>query len=84
MVTVKLFGLFRLDSGLKELQAEASSVRELYPLLLAEAKRRNPMTAVTAKDLDGCIVIVNGIQCKKSAKLRDGDQVLLMSPVCGG
>ena len=84
MVHVKLFGLFRLDTGLKELQAEAGSVKELYPILLAEAKRKNPMTKVTAKDIDGCIVIVNGKQCKKSAKLRDGDEVFLMSPVCGG
>ena len=84
MVSVKLFGLFRLDTGLKELQAEAGSVKELYPILLAEAKRNNPMTKVTAKDIDGCIVIVNGKQCKKSAKLRDGDEVFLMSPVCGG
>ena len=29
MVTVKLFGLFRLDTGLKTLTAEAGSVKEL-------------------------------------------------------
>lgn len=84
MVTVKLFGLFRLDTGLKELQMEASSVKELYPLLLAEAKKQNPLTKVTAEDIDGCIVFVNGTQCTKRARLRDGDEVLLMSPVCGG
>lgn len=84
MVTVKLFGLFRLDTGLKQLSLEVGSVKELYPLLLAEAKQKNPLTKVTAKDLDGCVVFVNGTQCTKRAKLRDGDQVLLMSPVCGG
>lgn len=84
MVHIKLFGLFRLDTGLKELTAEAGRVKELYPILLAEAKRANPATAITARDIDGCIVVVNGVQSRKSARLRDGDEVMLMSPVCGG
>lgn len=60
MVTVKLFGLFRLDTGLKSLQVEASSVKELYPVLLAEAKKARPDTRITAADIDGCIVVING------------------------
>ncbi len=84
MVHVRLFGLFRLDSGLKELYAEVESVKELYPILLAEARKRRPETTVTARDIDGCVVLVNGKQSKKSARLCDGDEVMLMSPVCGG
>ena len=84
MVKVKLFGLFRLDTGLKELEAEAATVAELYPILLSEAKRLHPGTKVTAKDIDGCIVMINGKQGRKSSPLRDGDLVMLMSPVCGG
>ena len=84
MVTVKLFGLFRLDTGLKEIKAEASSVKELYPILLDEAKKVNPTTMITAADIDGCIVVINGKQSKKNSKLRVGDTVFLMSPVCGG
>ena len=84
MVHIKLFGLLRLDTGLRELSAEAGSVRELYPALLAEAKKANPATTVTKADIDGCIVMINGKQGKKSSRLRDGDEVLLMSPVCGG
>ena len=84
MVTVKLFGLFRLDTGLKEIKAEASSVKELYPILLDEAKKVNPTTMITAADIDGCIVVINGKQSKKNSKLRDGATVFLMSPVCGG
>ena len=84
MVNVKLFGLFRLDTGLKELSAEAGTIKELYPVLLAEAKKVNPATKITAADIDGCIVVINGKQCKKSAKFKDGDEVWLMSPVCGG
>ena len=84
MVKVKLFGLFRLDTGLKELSADVQTVKELYPVLLEEAKKANPATKITAADIDGCIVVINGKQCKKSAKLSDGDEVWLMSPVCGG
>ena len=84
MVTVKLFGLFRLDTGLKTLSVEAGSVKELYPILLAEAKKAKPDTRVTAGDIDGCIVVINGKQARKSSPLKDGDQVSLMSPVCGG
>lgn len=84
MVKVKLFGTFRLDTGLKELEAEASSVKELYPILMEEAKKVNPTTTITEKDIDGCIVVINGKQMKKSSKLKDGDMVFLMSPVTGG
>lgn len=84
MVKVKLFGLFRLDTGIKEVELEASSVSDLYPLLLDEAKRVKPDTKVTSKDIDGCIVVINGVQSKKTSKLKDGDEVMLMSPVCGG
>ena len=84
MVNVKLFGLFRLDTGIKEMNVEASCVKDLYPQLLAEAKKVNPKTTITAKDIDGCIVVINGVQSKKSAALKDGDKVMLMSPVCGG
>ena len=84
MVHVKLFGLLRLDTGLKGLDAEAATVRDLYPILLAEAKRAKPSTKITAKDVDGCVVLINGKQGKKSSRLKDGDQVMLMSPVCGG
>ena len=49
-----------------------------------EAKRLKPETKVTAKDIDGCIVVVNDKQTGKHASLKDGDTVMLMSPVCGG
>ena len=84
MVHVKLFGLLRLDTGLKELTAQADSVKALYPALLTAAKEANPATKITAADVDGCIVIINGQQGKKSSRLADGDEVWLMSPVCGG
>ena len=83
-VHVKLLGLFRLDTGLRELDAQAERVKDLYPVLLAKARELNPSTTITAGDVDGCIVLVNGKQCKKGTRLREGDEVYLMSPVCGG
>jgi len=84
MVKVELYGLFRLDTGIKSLEANAGTVKELYPILLEEAKKVDPKTKITAKDIDGCIVVINGKQSNKRAKLKDGDKVMLMSPVCGG
>ncbi len=84
MVKVELYGLFRLDTGIKSLEANASTVKDLYPILLEEAKKVDPKTKITAKDIDGCIVVINGKQSNKRAKLKDGDKVMLMSPVCGG
>ena len=85
MIDVKLFGLFRLDTGIKNLTVEkAATVKDLYPILLEKAKEVNPRTKITAKDIEGCIILVNGKQSKKSCSLKDGDVVHLMSPVCGG
>ena len=85
MITVKLFGLFRLDTGIKEMTVEkAHTVLDLYPCLLEEAKRLNPETKIGKKDIDGCIVSVNGKDAGKHTVLKDGDTVMLMSPVCGG
>ncbi len=83
-VQVKLFGMFRLDTGLHELDAQADRVSDLFPQLLEKAHEVKPDTMVTAADLEGCIVLINGKQSKKSAKLSEGDTVFLMSPVCGG
>ena len=83
-VNITLLGLLRLDIGLHYLEADADRIKDLYPILLEKAVELNPGTTVTAADIDGCIVLINGKQSKKSSKLSDGDEVHLMSPVCGG
>ena len=83
-VHVVALGLFRLDTGLHELDLEAEKVKDLYPLLLEKARELNPETSVTRGDLAGCIVLVNGRKSKKGMPLEDGDIVHIMSPVCGG
>lgn len=46
MVKVKLFGLLRLDTGLRELELEAKTVRGLYPQLLETARRADQKSVV--------------------------------------
>ena len=67
MVNVRIFGVFRLDTGLKQMSAEAKTVRELLPMVLAEAKRQNPRADADMKALRGCIAVVNGKQASLGA-----------------
>jgi len=76
MITVRLYGLLRLNSGIKERQLEAASVKEVFTRLSHEG--------IPQKELDGCIVFINGKSANKRHKLADGDTVVLMSPVAGG
>ena len=76
MITVKLYGLLRLESGIKEKQMEASGVKEVLEVLAEYG--------ISKKDLNSCVVLVNGNSANKRSKLTDGDTVVLMSPVAGG
>ena len=76
MITVKLFGLLRLESGIREKQLEAATVKEVLQQL-HEA-------GISKKDLGGCVIFVNGESASKRKKLTDGDLVVLMPPVAGG
>ena len=78
MITVKLFGLLRLDTGIRELQLEAQTVNDVHTAIL------NRTDAVTRRDLEGCIVMVNGKKANKRTRLNPGDEVTLLSPVAGG
>ena len=76
MITVKLFGLLRIESGIKEKQLEAATVKEVLDCLAGCGMDR--------KDLNGCVILINGHRANKRSKLTDGDTVVLMSPVAGG
>ena len=78
MITVKLYGLLRLDSGIRELSLDVKTVPELYSRLLEKTDR------ISKKDLEGCVLLVNGKAANRRTKLADGDVVQLMSPVSGG
>ena len=76
MITVKLYGLLRIESGIKEKQLEASTVKEVLDALAKQG--------ISRKELNGCVILLNGSSATKRSKLQDGDTVVLMSPVAGG
>ena len=76
MITVKLYGLLRIESEIKEKHLEASSVREVLQILAN--------CGISKKDLNGCIILINGKSANKTSKLTDGDTVIFLSPVAGG
>ena len=76
MITVKLYGLLRIESGIREKQFNAVSIREVLDQLAD--------CGIPRKDLNGCVILINGNSSNKRSKLKDGDTVVLMSPVAGG
>lgn len=84
MITVKLFGTFRLDSGIKELQMDAKTVKDIYPVVMEEVLKKNPNTTLSMADVKGCIVSIDGKQVGVRAKVKDGDVVYLVPAVAGG
>ena len=76
MITVKLYGLLRLDSGIKERQLEAATVAQVLDYLVDQG--------ISRKDLSGAVILVNSENANKRRKLNDGDVVQLLSPVAGG
>ena len=76
MITVKLYGLLRIESGIKIKQMEAKSVKEVLDALTC--------CGIPKKDLDGCLILINGTSANRRSKLTNGDTVVLMSPVAGG
>lgn len=78
MITVRLYGLLRLDSGIKVLQLEAAGMKQVYAALIAGSGR------ITSKDLDGSVILISGKAGTWNSKLKNGDEVTLLSPVAGG
>ena len=76
MITVKLYGLLRIESGIRERQMEAGTVKEVLESLAG--------CGLSPKDLTSCVILINGTGANKRSKLKDGDTVVLMSPVAGG
>ena len=77
MITIKLFGTLRLRTGFKEMQLYASDIEEVC-LLLAR------VTGWGIKEFKACSFFLNGKEVKRSAKLKEGDEVVLLSPPKGG
>ena len=76
MITVKLYGLLRIESGIREKHLEAGTVKEVLNHLAG--------CGIPQKNLSSCVILINGSNATKRSKLTDGDTVVLMSPVAGG
>ncbi len=78
MITVKFYGLLRIDSGIREMQIEAASLKSLYN----EITRLCP--SVEREALKRSIVLINGQRAHPASKLSEGDTVQFLSPSAGG
>ena len=76
MITVKLYGLLRIDSGIRERQIEAAGMQDVFRDLAA--------LGISPRELKGCMILVNGKAASRRCKLQDGDVVQLLPPVAGG
>lgn len=79
-VTVKVFGVYRVDSGVKEYECQAERVDEVFATL-------NSLSKVQPSNInyDSASVFINNAKCKKKKqKLKDGDEIWVMSPAGGG
>ena len=76
MITVKLYGLLRIDSGIKERKIEGATMKDVFQDLMQQG--------ISRKDLSGCMILINGKPANKRNSLHDGDVVQLMPPVAGG
>lgn len=92
-VTVKLFGVLRMDTHLAKETVEIEKIIDLFPSLnaqvdkvFAENKEKDP--ALQRPDplaYKHTVIFINGERCKnKNQKLQDGDEVWLLSPASGG
>lgn len=79
-VKVKMFGVIRLGSGIKETECEASQLTDVFDYVNSISPQNvEPFTFGDA------IIFINGTRVtKKKCALNDGDEVWLMSPASGG
>jgi len=77
MVKIKMFGSLRLKTGFKGCEAEVSSIKEACGYI-AE------ITGKDVKEFHNCNYLVNGKMVKPNAKLKDGDELVLMAASGGG
>ena len=79
-VTVKLFGVFRVDTHTPSIELQAEKLKDVFPAL--QEKLGAMDSGLQFKD---AIAYVNGESCKKKSRtLCDGDEIWLLSPASGG
>ena len=80
-VTVKLFGVYRVDTHIATTEITADKLSDLLTELNKLATGENK----SSLSFSDATVFINGEHCKKKRqKLNDGDEVWLLSPSSGG
>ncbi len=92
-VTVKLFGVLRVDTHLANERVQAEKLGDIFDLLnrkvdeiYAENLKQDPKLKhpdpLSYKD---ALIYIDGERCsKKNRKLKDGEEIWLLSPASGG
>ena len=92
-VTIKLFGVLRVDTHLACEQIHAEKLSDIFAVLnrkvdevYAENVKSHPSlehpSPLSFKD---AVIYINGERCsKKNRQLSDGDEIWLLSPASGG
>ncbi len=92
-VTVKLFGVLRVDTGLSASEVSADKLGDIFGFVNEEItaiyeERLKDDPSLERPDtisFSDAIVYINGKRCpRKRQKLSDGDEIWLMSPASGG
>lgn len=80
-VKVKLFGVYRVDTHISDVEITADKLSDLLGELNKLATGENK-SSIAFSD---ATVFINGEHCKKKKqKLNDGDEIWLLSPASGG
>ena len=80
-VNVKLFGVYRVDTHISDIEIDAEKLSDLLDELnkIAVGEHKSSLSFSDAS------VFINGANCKKKKqKLSDGDEVWVLSPASGG
>lgn len=81
-VTVKLFGVFRVDTRTPQVEIKADKLRDVFSELNEKLGHIQLDSGLQFKD---ATVYINGESCKKESRtLQDGDEIWLLSPASGG
>ncbi len=80
-VKVKLFGVYRVDTHISDIEINAAKLSDLLEELnrIAVGEHKSSISFTDAS------VFINGTNCKKKKqKLNEGDEIWILSPASGG
>ena len=92
-VTVKLFGVLRVDTHLAKEEINADRLEDIFDLLnrkveeiyLEHKKTDSLLKAPDKLSFKDALVFINGKRISgKHHRLKDGEEIWLMSPASGG